>query len=124
MPWDDNITGTVDNMLVGSVGPQSDGTSNAPWASIQVEPIDAGGGAPGSYGKDILDIFKYGVGVWSQNKQQTDLLDYKRFEATQAGLFRQGQPAKFSNSTQGGTGNLVILAAIVIGAVVLLQAKG
>jgi hypothetical protein len=118
--WEENTTGSYDL----AVGPQSDGTSISPGAAIQSNPVDAGGGAPGTYGKDILDVFKYGVGVYSQNKQQSDLLDYKRFEATQAGLWRQGQPALFSSSAGGGTGNLVILAAIVIGAVVLLQEKG
>lgn len=118
--WDENITGTY-NL---AVGPQSDGTSIAPTAAEMPLPVDAGGGFAGSYGKDILDIFKFGVGAYSQNKQQSDLLDYKRFEATQAGLWRQGQPALFAQSAQGGTGNLVILAAIVIGAVVLLQEKG
>ena len=118
--WPDNITGTYDL----AVGPQSDGTNIQSGPSTPAAPVDAGGGTPGSYGKDILDVFKFGVGVYSQNKQQSDLLDYKRFEATQAGLWRQGQPAVFSNSAQGGTGNLVVLAAIVIGAVVLLQEKG
>jgi hypothetical protein len=118
--WEDNITGTYDL----AVGPQSDGTNIQADAGAISQPVDAGGGAPGSYGKDVLDIFKFGVGAYSKNQQTKDLLDYKRFEATQAGLWRQGQPALFSNSAQGGTGNLVVLAAIVIGAVVLLQEKG
>lgn len=118
--WEDNITGSYDL----AVGPQSDGTSITPNAAITTAPVDAGGGAPGSYSKDVLDLFKFGVGTWSQQKQQANLLDYKRYEATQTGLWRQGQPALFANSAQGGAGNLVILAAIVIGAVVLLQEKG
>jgi hypothetical protein len=118
--WEDNTTGTYDL----AVGPQSDGTNIQSGAAQVAAPVDAGGGAPGTYTKDILDVFKFGVGAYSKNQQQKDLLDYKRFEATQAGLWRQGQPALFSNSAQGGTGNLVILAAIVIGAVVLLQEKG
>ena len=118
--WEDNITGSYDL----GVGPQSDGTSITPGAGIIPSPVDAGGGAPASYSKDVLDLFKVGVGAYSQQKQQSNLLDYKRYEATQMGLWRQGQPALFSNSAQGGTGNLVVLAAIVIGAVVLLQEKG
>lgn len=118
--WEDNITGSYDQ----AIGPQSDGTSVSPTTATMPQPVDAGGGAAGSYSKDILDIFKFGLGAYSQNQQQSQLLDYKRFEATQAGLWRQGQPALFSNSAQGGTGNLVVLAAIVIGAVVLLQEKG
>jgi hypothetical protein len=118
--WEDNITGTYDL----AVGPQSDGTSIAPTAAEMPQPVDAGGGFAGTYGKDILDIFKFGVGVYSQDKQRSDLLDYKRFEATQAGLWRQGQPALFARNAQGGNGNVLVLFAIVIGAVVLLQEKG
>lgn len=118
--WEDNITGTYDL----PVGPQSDGTSITPPTAETPLPVDAGGGFAGTYGKDILDIFKFGVGVYSQDKARSDLLDYKRFEATQAGLWRQGQPALFARNPQGGNGNLLVLAAIVIGAVVLLQEKG
>lgn len=118
--WEDNITGTYDL----PVGPQSDGTSITPGTAIIPGPVDAGGGMPASYTKDILDVFKFGVSAYGQNQQQKNLLDYKRFEATQAGLWMQGRPALFSQSAQGGTGNLVILAALVIGAVVLLQEKG
>lgn len=120
--WPDTTDPTASDY--GAIGPQSDGTIGTPSAGIQPAPVDAGGGAAGSYRKDVIDIFKYGVGAYSQSKQQSDLLDYKRFEATQLGLFRQGQPALFSNNTNGGVGNLVVLAAIVIGAVVLLQEKG
>lgn len=119
--WPDTTDPTASDY---SVGPQSDGTIGTPSAAISPNPVDAGGGAAGSYRKDIIDIFKYGVGAYSQSKQQSDLLDYKRFEATQMGLWRQGQPALFSSSPNGGLGNLVVLAAIVIGAVVLLQEKG
>lgn len=118
--WEDNITGTYD----GAVGPQSDGTNISATASIIPAPVDAGGGMPGAYSKDVLDIFKFGVGVWNGQASQKNLLDYKRFEATQTGLWMQGRPATFAQSAQGGTGNLVILAAIVIGAVVLLQNRG
>lgn len=119
--WEDNIYGTTSEV---SAGPNIDGTFTTPGAAIIPNPVDAGGGAPASYSKDILDVFKFGVSAYSQQKQQQNLLDYKRFEATQTGLWMQGRPALFSQSAQGGTGNLVVLAAIVIGAVVLLQEKG
>lgn len=120
--WPDTTDPTASDYA--AVGPQSDGTIGTPGAGITPTPVDAGGGAAGSYRKDIIDIFKYGVGAYSSSKQQSDLLDYKRFEATQLGLFRQGQPALFSSANNGGLGNLVVLAAIVIGAVTLLQHKG
>lgn len=110
--------------LDSSVGPQTDGTVMPANASITPTPADAGGGAPASYAKDILDVFKYGVGAYTSQKNYQSMLDYKRYEATNTGLYTQGRPTVFSQSANGGTGNLVILAAIVIGAVVLLQHKG
>ena len=117
--WEDNITGDYT-----SVGPQTDGTNLPADASITAAPVDAGGGAPASYSKDILDVFKYGVGAYTSQQNYKNMLDYKRYEATQTGLWAQGRPTVFSQSANGGAGGLVIMAAIVIGAVVLLQNRG
>lgn len=107
-----------------SVGPQTDGTNLMASSAITPAPSDAGGGAPMTYTQDVLDLFKYGVGAYTSQQNYKNMLDYKRYEATQSGLYMQGRPTVFSQSANGGTGNLVILAAIVIGAVVLLQHKG
>lgn len=117
--WYDNTTGEY-----SGVGPQSDGTNIPADASITPSPVDAGGGVPASYSKDILDVFKYGVGAYTSQQNYKNMLDYKRYEATQGGLYMQGRPTVFSQAANGGSGSLVILAAIVIGAVVLLQNKG
>ena len=66
-----------------AVGPQTDGTVMPAANAVVVKPADAGGGLPANYAPQVLDIFKYGLGIWNQQTQQQNLLDYKRFEATQ-----------------------------------------
>lgn len=116
-----------DNYLDGldtSVGPQFDGTNLTADAAITPSPADAGGGAPASYTKDILDVFKYGVGAYTSQQNYKNMLDYKRYEATNGGLYAQGRPTVFANAANGGAGSLVVMAAMVIGVVMLLDHKG
>lgn len=102
-------------------GPQTDGTYEIPDVAWAIQPTDAGGGAPAQYSSGILDIFKFGVGVWQQQQNQQQLLDYRRFEATQKGLYQQGQPALFTNTANGQVsptiwlfGGVIVLAAILM----------
>lgn len=107
----------------GGVGYSPDGTFNTPSVAVTAQPVDAGGGPVGSYGKDVMDVFKFGVGIWNQQRQQQAMLDYKRFEATQYGAFMQGQPAlTFSSggNVLGGASGMVLIA---FGLVFLLLAK-
>ncbi len=91
------------------VGPQTDGTFNIPITAGSIIPTDAGGGPPAEYEGSVLDLFKYGVGVWQQDKQQNALYDYKRFEATNNGLWQQGQAALFSRTANGGLSPTLLL---------------
>lgn len=104
-----------------SAGPQADGTYVTPSAGTTPAPTDAGGGAPASYRQDIIDVFKYGVGAYTSQKNQQAMLDYKRFEVTGGGLYAQGRPGIFSTGAQGQTSGLVIIAGVVILAVALLS---
>jgi hypothetical protein len=76
----------------GSVGPNMDGTYTAPDVSGTPAPADAGGGAPANYSQQVLDVFKYGVGVLGQYENQKQMLDYNRWESTQYGPVVQGRP--------------------------------
>lgn len=106
------------------IGPQTDGTYNYPDAAIPINPVDAGGGLPADYSSGVLDIFKYGVGVWQQQQSQSQLLDYKRFEATQKGLYQQGQPALFTTAPNGQVSPTVWLFGGILLVAVLLNHKG
>ena len=100
--------------VTDNVGPQSDGTYVIPETGLTVPPADAGGGAPASYSSSILDIFKWGVGVWQQGEQQKSMLDYRRWEATQAGLAQQGQTAAQYAVNQSSNTTLLLLGGAVL----------
>lgn len=105
-------------------GPQTDGTYNIPTTAMAVQPTDAGGGPPADYSTSVLDLFKFGVGVWQQDQSQQRLIDYKRFEATNSGLYQQGQPAIFNRTAGGAVSPTVWLAGGAILLVALLMHKG
>jgi len=106
-------------------GPLTDGTYSYPDAAQPSnQPWDSGAPATGGYSADVLNLFKFGVNAWSQNKARNDLLDYKRFEATQGGLFRQGAPANLYTTASGATNPAMIWAAVAIVGVLLFTAKG
>lgn len=101
-------------------GYQNDGTFQAPSVSVMSQPVDAGGGPPANYSGAVLDIFKFGIGVWNQTEQRKDMIDLRRWEATNAGLFQQGQAA----AMYGGQGQVGVLGIAAIGLVLLLVLKG
>lgn len=119
--WGGDATQTNDWSVAG---PQTDGTYNIPDLGVQLQPADAGGGLPADYSSGVLDIFKYGVGVWSANQNQQQLLDYKRFEATQNGLHQQGIPATFGVTANGQINPNVWLFGGLIVLAVMLSHKG
>lgn len=104
-------------------GYSTDGTFNTPQAGRAVTPVDAGGGPSGLYSAQILDVFKFGVGVWNQQEQQKNMLDYKRFEATQYGAYAQGQPAVSFRANGQNLGGISGLALVAIAVFVLMKAK-
>lgn len=105
--------------LFAGVGVQTDGTNLPSFQSTIPNPVDAAGGAPADYGSSVLDIFKFGIGAWSQSNQQAQLLEYKRFEATNGGLYQQGKTAALPSAAKnGGLSQTTVLA---IGAVILFM---
>lgn len=107
--------------FLSDYGYQSNGTFNSPV--MQAQPADAGGGAPANYGQNVLDVFKFGVGVWQQQQSQQQLLDYRRWEATQGAVNQQGQTAGVRVSGGGISPKVLIIGAVLlVGAIAL--AKG
>lgn len=108
-----------------SVGPQSDGTYGVPSLSLTAQPQDAGGGSPGQYTGQVLDIFKYGVGVLGAAYQNQQMLDYKRYEATGGGVYQQGAAAGVRVTGNGATVGLSTNMLLLIGlGIFLLTKKG
>ncbi len=105
------------------VGPQTGGTYNVP-ASAQPNntPWDSAGGTVGQYGGDVLSILSKGIGQWSQYQSNQQLLDYKRYEATQGGVFAQGMPNQMQTATvTARASSPLLLIALAVGAIVLLR---
>lgn len=108
-----------------AVGPQTDGTNvYSPIASTIPTPADTAGGAPAQYGSAILDIFKTGIGAWSTANANAQLFDYKRFEATNGGLYRQGTSASMPAAATGGSSGLVTMAILGLVVFAVLTHKG
>lgn len=110
-----------DPYYTDSIGPQSNGTSIPAPASVTPVPVDAGGGPAGNYSAQVLDIFKYGVGIWNSQVQQQNLLDYKRYEATALGINAQGRPAAYGAVQVGGTANLNMILLIAAAAFLVMK---
>jgi hypothetical protein len=109
----------------GTVGPTNDGTYNAPAASQpNNKPWDAAGGTLGQYNaKDVIGLLRDGVGAWSQNRKNTQFLDYQRYEATQGGVYTMGRPNPGMPGavvTARASGNPVMLMLMIGGAMLLL----
>lgn len=113
----------IDN---GNVGPQTGGTYDIPATAQQSNlPWDTPGAVRGQYGSDVLGILSQGIGVWSQYAQTNQMLDYRRYEATNGGVYAQGRPAGQMAATGrvqvSGNSNMLLL--LLIGGAFLLLNK-
>lgn len=116
----------MSNVLIddawSSVGPQTDGTYAIPSAAQPNNSPQNTAGYPADSSSSALDILKYGVGVITNAWQFNSMLDYKKFEATNGGLYRQGAPAPLSVQA-GGMGSPLILALLALGGYLLFVKK-
>lgn len=110
------------NPIDGSqVGPQTNGTYVYPGAAQPLnQPWDSGAPSTGAYSPAVLDLFKTGIQAVSSAYQTNQLIDYKKYEATQGGLFRQGAPAIFANGATGTNGSGMLMLLLIVGGIVLL----
>lgn len=108
-----------------TVGPTNNGTYNVPAAAQPVnQQWDTGGGTLGQYSGDVFTILSQGIGAWSQYMGNQQLLDYKRFEATQGGVFQQGKSTQIplgGTVTARASFNPLTLMLIVGGVFLLLR---
>ncbi|AVO42731.1 hypothetical protein [Simplicispira suum] len=114
-----DYNGGGEALYTGDVGPQNDGTFGTPGSAVQPMPVDAGGGPPANYGSAVLDIFKFGVSTWTSRQNSQDLIDLRKWEATNAGLFQQGQAA----AMYGRPGQIGMLGIAAAGLLILLLMK-
>lgn len=100
-----------------------------PQLPLPSPPVDAAGGAPGDYGQQVLDLFKFGIGSWNANRAQSNYLDYKKYEASGGTLSQAGVPSSRSvNGSAPGTGGassntLLVVGALIVGLLLVKLAK-
>ncbi|EON15329.1 hypothetical protein [Pandoraea sp. SD6-2] len=90
-----------------SIGPQNDGTYNYPDTAQPVnQPADVGAAATlPNYAPDVFKLLSQGLGALNSDYQMNQMLDYRKYEATQGGLYAQGQAAATVASAQIGAVN-------------------
>ncbi|RQQ65548.1 hypothetical protein [Burkholderia stagnalis] len=123
--FDPSAYGVGDNTYGFSVGPQSDGTYNVPATAIPVTGSDTGG-AGYNYAPGVFTLLNNGLSAFTNIYQQGQMLDYKRYEATQAGLVAQGNAAATVASAQIGAvqSNKMLMILGVFAVVLLAVHKG
>lgn len=108
-----------------AVGPQSDGTNIVPPTGQAIAGADqAGYGA--SYSPQVFGLLSQGLGAFSNIYQNGQLLDYKKYEATQAGIVAQGQAASAiaSSRINGSQSNRTLLLIGIFAVIALAIHKG
>lgn len=118
MSWMFNTDGTLSDYDTGAtVSPNA----TPWWGSSQPSTSDSGW----DYGKDVLDVLKYGAGVLLM-REQADWEDKRRYEQAANGIALQGQAAAVAASANGVTSSsmmplLLIGGAVLVAAVLLLK---
>ena len=119
-PWESNARNG--NEFV-DVGPQPDGTYGVPSSAVQTNaPANTAGYSSQTPGW-VGDVLKTGIGAVAGYFNNANILDYRRFEATNGGLYRQGYPALISRNGQAQM-NPTLFWALIIGGAFLLLKKG
>jgi hypothetical protein len=100
-----------------SIGPQSDGTYNIPAAGQAITGSDTGG-AGYNYAPGVFNLLNNGLSAFTSIYNTGQQIDYRKYEATQAGLVAQGQAAGAIASAQIGATNsnkmLMILGVFAV----------
>jgi hypothetical protein len=78
-----------------SIGPQNDGTYNTPVTALPInQAVDTGtGSSVGQYAPSVFALLNNGLSAFTSIYNTNAMLDYKRYEATQGGIYAQGQAA-------------------------------
>lgn len=108
-----------------TMGPQSDGTYNVPSTALPVTGSDTGG-AGYNYAPGVFNLLNNGLSAFTNIYGMNAQLDYKRYEATQAGVVAQGQAAGQLASAQisAVNSNKMLMILGVFAVVLLAVHKG
>lgn len=116
-----DIWGLGSNSYGFSIGPQSDGTYNIPSTGMAIVGASDTGGNGSSYAPGVFNLLNNGLSAFTSIHNNSNLLDYKRFEATQAGLVAQGQYAgQIASASIGASASNRMLMILGVFAVIAL----
>lgn len=110
--------------IFDNVGGQVDGTFVVPSTADQINDPSNTAGYPASSSNTALDVLKYGVGAITDSWKFAQNLDYKRFEATQGGVFQQGKYAISASVPAGKVTNTFLFAGIALAIFLFATKKG
>lgn len=101
-----------------SIGPQTDGTYNIPATGQAISGASDTGGAGYNYAPGVFNLLNNGLSAFTSIYNTGQQIDYRKYEATQAGLVAQGQAAGMVASAQIGAINsnkmLMILGVFAV----------
>ncbi|WP_431825286.1 hypothetical protein [Burkholderia sp. F1] len=120
-----NTYGFTTGDISTAVGPQSDGTVIVPGTGQAITGADqAGYGA--SYSPQVFGLLSQGLNAFTGIYTNGQNLDYRRYEATQAGLVAQGQAASTAAAAQvnGIQSNRTLLILGIFAVIALAIHKG
>ena len=103
-------------------GPQVDGTYNIPSTAQQTNNPSNTAGFPSLSSAGALDFLRFGVQSITDTWKFNQVMDYKRYEATNGGVYQQGSPAAVA-AARASQGNLLLIGLAVAG-FLLLTHKG
>lgn len=85
------------------------------------QPADTAGGAPASYGTQLLDLFKYGISTAASYNLQKNAQDYAMYGTTNGVVTKAGTTSALGVAPSGtNTTTLLLLGgAVLVGLIVL-----
>lgn len=95
-------------------GPQSDGTYAVPVAAQQVNDPANVAGYSATMSDSTYKLLSQGIGTLGQLGLANMNLDYRRYEATNGGLFRQGYYAGISGNGYGRANQPMQLSTLLL----------
>lgn len=104
------------------VGPQTDGTYSVPQTAQPVNDPSNTAGYSAATPAWVGDVLTKGIGVLGQYLNTSQLIDYRKAEATNGGIYYQGRPALF-NTVNGQAQPNMTFWLLVLGGVFVMAHK-
>lgn len=99
-------------------GYQSDGTFVTPWTAQQTNSPANTAGYSSPMSKETYGLLSQGIGVLGSSINLAQMLDYKKYEATNGGLFLNGQG---TYGRQVVNPNYSMLILLMMGAIFIMK---